>query len=91
MAEIVKLVPEREHIKQDVIDNLEKALEMARKGEIIAVAIAMVDREGRGNYRWSEGDQATTMVGAVHRMLHVLNLTIDEGMNWVGDKPDGPV
>lgn len=90
MAEIVKLVPERERIKADVIDNLEKALEMARKGEITAVAIAMVDKEGRGNYRWSEGDQATTMVGAVQRMQHRLNLAVDENVNWIEDTSDDP-
>lgn len=90
MVEIVKLVPERERIRQDVIDTLEKTLEMARNGEIIAVAIAMVDKEFRGNYRWSEGDMATTMVGAVQRMQHMLNLTLDENMKWVGDTPDDP-
>ena len=90
MVEIVKLVPERERIRQDVIDSLEKTLEMARSGEVVAVAIAMVDKEGRGNYRWSEGDMATTMVGAVQRMQHMLNLTLDENMKWVGDTPDDP-
>ena len=90
MVEIVKLVPERERIRQNVIDTLEKTLEMARNGEIIAVAVAMVDKEFRGNYRWSEGDQATTMVGAVTRMLHMLNLTIDENVNWIEDTSDDP-
>lgn len=90
MVEIVKLVPERERIRQDVIDSLEKTLEMARNGEITAVAIAMVDKEGRGNYRWSEGDQATTMVGAVQRMQHRLNLAVDENVNWIEDTSDDP-
>lgn len=90
MSEIVKLVPERERIRQDVIDSLEKTLEMARNGEIIAVAIAMVDKEFRGNYRWSDGDMATTMVGAVQRMQHMLNLAVDENVNWIGDTSDDP-
>ena len=90
MPEIVKLVTERDRIKEDVVNQLEKTLEMARNGEIIAVAIAMVDKEGRGNYRWSEGDMATTMVGAVQRMQHMLNITIDEDVNWIGDTSDDP-
>lgn len=90
MPEIVKLVTERDRIKEDVVKQLEVALEMARNGEIVAVAIAMVDKEGRGNYRWSEGDMATTMVGAVQRMQHMLNLTVDENVNWIGDTSDDP-
>ena len=90
MPEIVKLVTERDRIKEDAVNQLEKTLEMARNGEIIAVAIAMVDKEGRGNYRWSEGDQSTTMVGAVTRLLHALNLTLDENMKWIGDTSDDP-
>ena len=90
MPEIVKLVTERDRIKEDVVNQLEKALEMARSGEVVAVAIAMVDKEGRGNYRWSEGDMATTMVGAVQRMQHMLNLAVDENVNWIGDTPDDP-
>ncbi len=90
MPEIVKLVTERDRIKEDVVNQLEKALEMARSGEVVAVAIAMVDKEGRGNYRWSEGDMATTMVGAVQRMQHMLNLAVDENVNWIGDTSDDP-
>ena len=90
MPEIVKLVTERDRIKEDVVHQLEKALEMARSGEVVAVAIAMVDKEGRGNYRWSDGDMATTMVGAVQRMQHMLNLAVDENVNWVGDTSDDP-
>ena len=90
MPEIVKLVTERDRIKEDVVHQLEKALEMARSGEVVAVAIAMVDKEGRGNYRWSEGDMATTMVGAVQRMQHMLNLAVNENVNWIGDTSDDP-
>ena len=90
MPEIVKLVTERDRIKEDVVHQLEKALEMARSGEVVAVAIAMVDKEGRGNYRWSDGDMATTMVGAVQRMQHMLNLAVDENVNWIGDTSDDP-
>lgn len=90
MPEIVKLVTERDRIKEDVVKQLEKALELAREGNIVAVAIAMVDKEGRGNYRWSEGDMATTMVGAVQRMQHMLNLAVDENVNWIEDTPDDP-
>lgn len=90
MPEIVKLVTERDRIKEDVVKQLEKALELAREGNIVAVAIAMIDREGRGNYRWSEGDMATTMVGAVQRMQHMLNLAVDENVNWIGDTSDDP-
>ena len=90
VPEIVKLVTERDRIKEDVVKQLEKALELAREGNIVAVAIAMVDKEGRGNYRWSEGDMATTMVGAVQRMQHMLNLAVDENVNWIEDTPDDP-
>lgn len=90
MPEIVKLVTERDRIKEDVVHQLEKALEMARSGEVVAVAIAMVDKEGRGNYRWSDGDMATTMVGAVQRMQHMLNLAVNENVNWIGDTSDDP-
>ena len=90
MPEIVKLVTERDRIKEDVVKQLEKALELAREGNVVAVAIAMVDKEGRGNYRWSEGDMATTMVGAVQRMQHMLNLAVDENVNWIGDTSDDP-
>lgn len=89
MSEIVKLVTERDRIKEDVVHQLEKALEMARSGEVVAVAIAMVDKEGRGNYRWSDGDMSTTMVGAVQRLQHMLNITLDQDVKWIGDTPDG--
>lgn len=90
MVEIVKLVTERDRIKEDVVNQLEKALEQAREGNVVAVAIAMIDREGRGNYRWSEGDMATTMVGAVQRLQHMLNITLDQDVKWVGDQNDDP-
>lgn len=90
MSEIVKLVTERDRIKEDVVKQLEKALEMARSGEVVAVAIAMVDKEGRGNYRWSDGDMSTTMVGAVQRLQHMLNITLDQDVKWVGDQNDDP-
>ncbi len=61
-----------------VIAALEDALEDARNGKLIAVAIAGV---GPGNVLaqgWSETGSMAVLLGAVHRLSHVLNTEYDQ-------------
>jgi hypothetical protein len=56
----------------DVIATLEEALELARAGEVTAVAVAMVMKGGGMSRGWSNCDPVAPLVGAVSYLQHDL-------------------
>jgi hypothetical protein len=75
MAELVALEPEP--LSDLVVPALERALEMARAGEISSLGIAIVLRDGRTDAIWSNPPSFGMLLGAVSRLGHKLNLEVD--------------
>ena len=76
MADLHAIEPEP--LGDAVIQMLEKALEMARNGEISSAGIAMVLRDGCTHQLWSEAPSVGLLMGSVGRLHHKLNLELDE-------------
>jgi hypothetical protein len=53
---MLKPFPVKQDANEDVVTILEEALELARNGEIVGVAVAMVLRGRTTRNRWSSGD-----------------------------------
>lgn len=58
---------------REVVEQLEKALERARRGEISSIAIAFVDREGICVTGWSTPPSMGLLVGATSALLDRLH------------------
>ena len=70
-------VIEPEGVSPDLIETLEAVLEKARGGELSSVAIAYVYRDGTIGRTWSTAPSFGTLLGAIGRLAHVLNLRMD--------------
>lgn len=68
----VKLVTRPELTHKDVIERLESALELARKGEVVGVAVAYVSNDGAIGTGFSRCEQAGMLMGAVALLQHRL-------------------
>lgn len=77
MAELTVLEPEP--VGEGIVETLEEVLERAKAGEVSSVAIAYVLRDGAVCSTWSAPPCFGTLLGAVHRLAHRMNLTKDEG------------
>lgn len=69
---------ESEAISPDLVPLLEDLLERARAGEISSVAAAYVYRDGSIGKSWSTPPCFGTLLGAVSRLAHRMNLVKDE-------------
>jgi hypothetical protein len=75
MAELRTI--DAEPVADDVVDTLERALVKARAGELSAVAIAVVYRDGASGSSWSHMHSIPAMIGSVSRLQHKLNMDAD--------------
>lgn len=87
MVEPVKLVTSRQRYQEDIVRVLESALDDARAGKLMSVAIATVTTDRHGEYRWSEGNDAMTLVGSIQRLLHRINVALDEDITEIEEGP----
>jgi hypothetical protein len=77
MTQIHQLVTRREEISKETVGILEDYLEMAKRGEIIAVAICAIAPDGAATHQASANDHQITLLGAVGRLLHRMNTNAD--------------
>ena len=56
----------------NVVEMLEEYLTRAKAGEFSSVALALVDREGRGITDWTERPNLCALRGSAARLLHRL-------------------
>lgn len=77
MAELHTIEPQNG--AEDVIATLERALLKAKSGQVSAVGVATVYRNGNMGASWSSLPSTPMMLGAVSRLWHTLNLLLDEG------------
>lgn len=56
----------------EVVELLEEALEMAKRGEINSVGIVRLDAEGCANTAWTHKSQYFALMGAVSLLHHRL-------------------
>jgi hypothetical protein len=68
----VRLVPKSQTHSEGCVKTLENMLEIARKGEIVGVAIAATDREGYTHTSYEPGENMATLLGALERLRHRL-------------------
>lgn len=77
MGDIHELKTRPLAVQEDVVARLTEALEMAKRGEIAAVAIAMVHPDGGAGHMWSGGDHFASTLGAIARLQYVFNQNQD--------------
>lgn len=69
---------EPQPLGKTIISRLEWALELARKGELSSVAIAVVYRDGCGGHQYSDVPSCGLLVGTIARMQAAIIRDIDE-------------
>ena len=55
---------------QNVIERLEEALDMAKKGSIANLMIVMVDTENNVMHGWANGNRPALIIGEMHCAAH---------------------
>jgi len=70
---IVELKTERDEYQSSVVETCEKALEMAKSGDIAAIAFAYVRKNEAIGCGFSEGDRVGALIGAVTRLGYRIN------------------
>lgn len=68
---------EPEPLSDSVVPALERALEMARAGEVSSVAVALVLRDGTSDAIRSNAPNMVTLLGATSRLTHKLHADLD--------------
>lgn len=58
---------------EDVVPVLERALELAKAGDVSAVAVAMVMSDGHGKHMWSKLPSFLAMIGTIDRLKFKLH------------------
>lgn len=75
---IHQLVTRPAAISAEVVAVLEDYLQMAKRGEITAIAVAAVEPGGTVVHQASASDQQVLLLGAVTRLLHRMQINADE-------------
>lgn len=65
-------VLEAEPLGAGIIERLERALEMAKRGELSSIAIALVYRDGCAGSVYSEPPSMTALIGSIARLQYRL-------------------
>lgn len=76
--QIHKLVTRQNEISKETIGILEDYLEMAKRGEIIAIAVCGVMSDGAVTHQSSSSDNQMTLLGGVGRLLHRMHINADD-------------
>jgi len=75
----VMLFPTQRIVSQEsAVELLERYLERARNGELVAVGIAAVRDDGRAQYAHSEPENALSLIGAIKLLETYVALSLDE-------------
>lgn len=74
-----QLVTRPQTISAEVVDLLERYLQLAKQGDIVMVAVAAVEPGGAAVHEASASDQHMLLLGAVTRLLHRMHINADEG------------
>lgn len=71
-------VIDAEPVGQSIVKVLEHMLERALDDQLSSVAIAVVERDGAVDWKWSQAPNSSTMLGAIERMKADLIRDADE-------------
>lgn len=80
MKNVVELKTRPKEIVESVIARLEEALERAREGEIVALAIATIEKDGSTGCSWSETDDFGRLLGSIARLQYRINVNQDKAI-----------
>jgi hypothetical protein len=78
VSDVARLVTRSEKISEETVAILEDYLEMAKRGEISAVAVCGLCPDGCVTHQASETDQAMMLIGGVSRLLHRMHMNADK-------------
>ena len=78
-----QLVTRPAKISAEAVALLEQFLQMAKQGDITAVAVAAVERDGGAVHEASASDQQMLLLGSVTRLLHRMQINADKETNVV--------
>lgn len=81
MAEIKVLKTERSECIEDAINTLETALQEAREGRVVAVAVAVIRPDGAGNGAFSQTDDVMRLLGSMSMLQHRLLMAAEAEPN----------
>jgi hypothetical protein len=76
-AKLRVLDTRRSECRRSVVATLEKALEQAKDGEVVAVALAVVRPDMTTETAWSEVDALSALIGGVARLSVKLIATVE--------------
>lgn len=76
MADLVAIDPEP--LGEGIPETMAWAQKKIDAGQVSSIAIVIVDREGKAWRNWSALPNRATMLGAIARLAHRLNLWVDE-------------
>ena len=62
----ITTMPQRSGACHNVIERLEEALDMAKKGSIANLMIVMVDTENNVMHGWANGNRPSLMIGELY-------------------------
>jgi hypothetical protein len=83
MSEVARLVTRREEISKETVSILEDFLEMAKRGEIVAVAVCAITPDGAATHQASATDHQITLLGGVCRLLHRMHINADNATSGI--------
>jgi hypothetical protein len=73
----LKIVPTKSLYNQEAVDILEELLAEAKAGKLIGIACVTLDEKGDYFHRFTRTDDMVREIGAVARLLHVLQTVMD--------------
>ncbi len=73
----IKLITRNEKISQEVIGILRDYLGRAERGELIAIAVCALEPDNTAVHQASSCDNQITLLGAVTRLLHRMQVNAD--------------
>ncbi len=80
MGQIHRLVTHQEEISKETVAILEDYLEMAKQGQLIAVAICGLSPDKSATHQASSTDHQITLLGGVARLLHRMHINADSSI-----------
>ena len=66
----ITTIPQHGGACQNVIERLDEALDMAKKGNIANLMIVMVDTENNVMHGWANGNRPTLIIGEMYCATH---------------------
>jgi hypothetical protein len=88
MAEIVELKTRPKAAEESVLERLRDTIKWAEEGEITAIAIAVVNKDGSIGTSWSQTEDAGRLLGSIARLQFRFNAMLPFTIDGEDDEED---